>query len=156
MLKFSAYILTILIIFISCGKNDSSGCQPAAVDSEKPQMVAFCTANGINYTENASGMLFEIINAGTGTMAPTTSSTVTVQYVGKFFNGTIFDSSTTAFSSVLSSLIDGWKLGIPLIKKGGRIKMVIPSALAYSCTGYPPKIAPNTPLYFDVTLMDVK
>jgi FKBP-type peptidyl-prolyl cis-trans isomerase len=53
-------------------------------------------------------------------------------------------------------VIDGWKIGLPLIKKGGRIKLIIPSALAYSCTGAGTSIPPNTPLYFDVTLNDVK
>ena len=156
MTKLYGFLICMIVLMVSCGKADTSGCQPASVDGEKPQMVAFCNANGIKYSENPSGLLYEIITPGTGTITPTTSSTVSVMYVGKLFNGSTFDSSSMAFTSVLSSLIDGWKVGIPLIKKGGRIKLVIPSALAYSCTGYPPRISPNTPLYFDVTLTDVK
>jgi len=64
-------------------------------------------------------------------------------------------SDPTRSGWTLSSLIEGWKIGIPLIKKGGRIKLIIPSALAYGCTGYA-SIPPNTPLYFDVTLTDVQ
>ena len=119
-------------------------------------MVAYCTSNSINYTPSSSGLLYEIINPGTGTVQPTTSSTISVMYVGKLLNGTTFDSSTTVLSSVLSNLIDGWKQGIPLIRKGGRIKLVIPSALGYSCTGYPPVIPANSPLFFDISLTDVK
>lgn len=142
------------ILLTSCGKSDT-GCQPVPVTSEKQQLVSFCASNGINYTEHSSGLYYEIINPGSG-MSPTTSSTVSVVYTGKFFNGTVFDAAANPVTFPLSGVIDGWKIGVPLIKKGGRIKLVVPSALAYSCTGYMPTIQPNTPLYFDITLTDVK
>ncbi|MCA6452324.1 MAG: FKBP-type peptidyl-prolyl cis-trans isomerase [Chitinophagaceae bacterium] len=77
-------------------------------------------------------------------------------YTGKLLNGTTFDATANPISLSLSSVIDGWKIGLPLIKKGGRIKLVIPSALAYSCTGAGTSIPPNSPLFFDVTLQDVR
>jgi FKBP-type peptidyl-prolyl cis-trans isomerase FkpA len=140
----------------SCGKNaDSSGCQPVTVASEKSVMVAYCTSSSITYTEDPSGLLYQIIDPGTG-VAPTTANTISVVYTGKLFNGTTFDATANPISLPLSGVIDGWKIGIPKIKKGGRIKLVIPSALAYSCTGAGASIPPNTPLFFDVTLTDVK
>ncbi|MFN9589268.1 MAG: FKBP-type peptidyl-prolyl cis-trans isomerase [Bacteroidota bacterium] len=139
-----------------CLKNEPSGCQPVPVQSEKAPMVAFCTARNISYTEHSSGLLYEIMDPGQGTVVPTASSIVTVQYVGKLMNGTTFDSSSTPFTSGLSQLIDGWKIGLPLIKKGGKIKLVIPSALGYSCTGYPPIIPANSPLYFEISLVDLR
>lgn len=139
-----------------CLKTESSGCQPATVESEKSRMVQFCTTRNISYTEHSSGILYQIMDPGQGTLTPAPSSTVTVQYVGKLMNGTTFDSSSAPFTSGLSQLIDGWKIGLPLIKKSGRIKLVVPSALAYSCTGYPPVIPANSPLYFDITLVDIR
>jgi FKBP-type peptidyl-prolyl cis-trans isomerase len=139
-----------------CLKNEPSGCQPAPVQSEKTPMVAFCTARNISYTEHSSGLLYQIMDPGQGTLTPAASSIVTVQYVGKLMNGTTFDSSSTPFTSGLSQLIDGWKIGLPLIKKGGKIKLVIPSALGYSCTGYPPIIPANSPLYFEISLVDFR
>lgn len=139
-----------------CLKNEPSGCQPVPVQSEKAPMVAFCSARNISYTEHSSGLLYQIIDPGQGTLAPAASSIVTVQYVGKLMNGTTFDSSSTPFTSGLSQLIDGWKIGLPLIKKGGKIKLVIPSALGYSCTGYPPIIPANSPLYFEISLVDLR
>jgi len=140
----------------SCLKTEPSGCQPVAVESEKARLVKFCTDNNITYTEHSSGMLYQIMDPGQGTLAPAASSLVTVQYVGQYMNGVTFDSSSTPFTSSLSQLIDGWKIGLPLIKKGGKIKLVIPSALAYSCTGYPPVIPANAPLYFEVSLIDFR
>ncbi len=138
----------------SCSKSNS-GCQPATIASEKTAMVAFCTANSINYKEDPSGILYEIIIPGADP-APNLSSTVSTVYTGKLLNGNTFDAAANPITFQLSGVIDGWKIGIPLIKKGGRIKMVIPSALAYGCTGSGSAIAPNSPLYFDVTLTDVK
>ena len=67
----------------------------------------------------------------------------------------VFDSLITPLASgwPLSTLIDGWKIGLPLIKKGGHIKLVIPSSLAYGCSGYG-TIPPNTPIFFDINLID--
>ena len=148
-------LLAFSFVLNSCGKADTSGCQPASIASEKNAMVAYCTSSSITYTEHSSGLLYQIIDPGTG-IAPTTASTISVVYTGKLFNGTTFDATANPVSFPLSGVIDGWKIGIPLIKKGGRIKLIIPSALAYSCTGSGNSIPPNTPLYFDVTLTDVK
>ncbi len=150
----SVLVLSVFL-FGSCSKTDTSGCQPAAISSEKAQLVAYCTANSINYQEDPSGLLYEIILPGTGAN-PVATSTVSCVYTGKLLSGATFDATANPISFSLSGVIDGWKIGIKLIKKGGRIKLIIPSALAYSCTGYPPTIAPNTPLFFDVTLTDVK
>lgn len=156
----SSVLFLSVLLLNSCGKSDSSGCQPVPVASEKAAMVAYCTANGINYTQDPSGLLYEIIAPGTSP-APTLTSTVSAVYTGKLFDGTTFDATANPISFPLSGVIDGWKIGIPLIKKGGRIKLIIPSALAYSCTGRTDVagrvvIKPNEPLFFDVTLTDVK
>ena len=139
-------------LFAACGKTDTE-CVPATVASEKAAMVAYCTANNITYTEHASGILYEVMAPGLSTQ-PTLANTVSVVYTGKLLNGTQFDASANPVRLALSGVIKGWQIGIPLIKKGGRIKLVIPSSLAYGCTGQG-SIAPNSPLYFEVSLADV-
>lgn len=63
-----------------------------------------------------------------------------ITYTGKLLNGTTFDMQPNASQTGwnLYSPIQGWQIAIPLIKKGGEIKMVIPSALAYGCIGSGP------------------
>lgn len=139
-------------LFAACGKSDTE-CVPATVASEKAAMVAYCTANNITYTEHASGILYEVMAPGLSTQ-PTVANTVSVVYTGKLLNGTQFDASANPVRLALSAVIKGWQIGIPLIKKGGRIKLVIPSSLAYGCTGQG-SIPPNAPLYFEVSLADV-
>lgn len=142
------------ILAISCGKTDSTGCTPVPVASEKAALVKFCTDNNITYTEHPSGLLYQIITPGAG--APiNANSTVNAVYTGKLFNGTIFDARATPVEFSLSGVIEGWTIGIPLVRRGGRILLVIPSSLAYSCVGNNRGsviIPPNTPLYFDVTV----
>jgi FKBP-type peptidyl-prolyl cis-trans isomerase len=141
------------LLFAACGKT-SEPCVPATVASEKAAMVAYCTANNITYTEHASGILYEIMSPGLGAQ-PTLTNTVSTVYTGKLLNNSQFDASANPVSFLLNGVIEGWKIGIPLIKKGGRIKMVIPSSLAYGCNGSG-SIPANSPLYFEVTLTDVR
>jgi FKBP-type peptidyl-prolyl cis-trans isomerase FkpA len=141
------------LLFAACGKSDAP-CVPATVASEKAAMVAYCTANNITYTEHASGILYEIMSPGLGAQ-PTLTNTVSTVYTGKLLNNSQFDASANPVSFLLNGVIKGWQIGIPLIKKGGRIKMVIPSSLAYGCNGSG-SIPANSPLYFEVTLTDVR
>jgi FKBP-type peptidyl-prolyl cis-trans isomerase len=141
------------LLFAACGKTNTE-CVPATVASEKAAMVAYCTANNIMYTEHASGILYEVMAPGLSTQ-PTLANTVAVVYTGKLLNGNQFDASANPVRLALSGVIKGWQIGIPLIKKGGRIKLVIPSSLAYGCNGSG-SIPANSPLYFEVTLTDVR
>lgn len=147
--------IAVFALLTSCGKTDSGGCQPASVSSEKSAMVAFCTTNNITYTEHSSGILYQIINPGSG-VAPTVSSSVSAVYTGQLLNGNVFTTvnNPSAFMP-LSGLIQGWQIILPLIQKGGRVKMVIPSSFAWSCNGNGAAIPPNSPVYFDITLSDV-
>ncbi len=157
MLRRSSLIFVILFIisfFPGCTKDKS--CKPKSVQSEVPQMQAFAAINGINATAHSSGIYFEIITPGSGE-TPTANSKIVITYTGKMMDGNVFDEMTTPNTQnpwPLNGLIQGWIIGIPLIKEGGRIKLIIPSSLAYGCDQYY-SIPGNSVLYFDVTLVDV-
>ncbi|WP_164714394.1 FKBP-type peptidyl-prolyl cis-trans isomerase [Chitinophaga rhizosphaerae] len=56
----------------------------------------------------------------------------------------------------LKDHIPGWRIGLPLISKGGRILMYIPARLAFANIGIPGIIPPNSILICDVTLIDIR
>lgn len=85
---------------------------------------------------------------------------VSVNYTGKFANGTTFDSSAgrgpIKFVLGTGQVIKGWDEGILGMKVGDKKSLVIPPEKAYGAQGYPPVIPPNSTLYFDVELVDVQ
>jgi peptidylprolyl isomerase len=87
---------------------------------------------------------------------------VTVQYVGQLFaDGKEFDTNwikdRTPFAFTLGKgqVIQGWDMGVPGMKVGGRRILVIPAALAYGPAGAPPSIPANAPLVFVVDLKKI-
>ena len=122
-------------------KNDSSATQRA-------QMIAFCNNNGITYTIHPSGILYQITASG-DTAKPNLCTSLTMTYTGKLMTGIQFDKGTITFP--LKDLIVGWQIAVPLIGKGGKIKMVIPSSLAYGPNANG-SIPANSPLYFEMSI----
>ncbi len=110
----------------------------------------------LNFTRDASGVYYNIIFPGTGTTDVTLTSNITVNYIGKFFNGEQFDASAVGLplQTNFSSIIKGWQV-LTKIKKGGKMRLLIPSQKAYGTTGNR-TIPGNCPLDFEIELVDVK
>lgn len=136
-----------------CSKQ-KQGCTAVKPETEEPQILAYIASDSIHAAKHSSGIYYEIVNPGTG-ISPSQNSNVTVTYTGKFLNGNTFDKSTSPVSFRLGRVIEGWQIGIPLIKNGGRIKLLIPSAYGYGCNGSG-SIPPNSVLFFDVSLVNVQ
>jgi FKBP-type peptidyl-prolyl cis-trans isomerase FkpA len=142
---------------ISCLKKTSTAtCVLRTVTDDEPQILAYLNTNSISgYVKDASGLYYKIETQGSGP-APTTSSKIYVKYSGTFTDKTLFDAVTDASTTgwVLGTLLKGWQIGLPLIQKGGKIMLFVPSALGYGCapTG---KIPANSILIFEVELVDV-
>lgn len=155
------FVLAIAALLVSCIKSNT-GCEPLKPSAEEAQIVAYATANGINAIKDSSGIYYEIVEPGAGA-SPQLNSKIFVTYIGKRLDGTIFDKQEDASKTGWqlgqngnsTGLIEGWQIMLPLIHKGGHIKMIIPSSYAYGCTGYD-NIPPNEILFFDVTLFDVQ
>ncbi len=145
-LGFFALFLSILAIS-SCSKSSSSS------TNENEQMLSFATKNSITYVTDPSGLMYQIINPGTGTK-PRATSTVSASYTGTFMDGRVFDSSSTPISFPLTGVIKAWQIAVPMIAPGGEIKIITPSSLAYGASGYS-SIPGNTPLYFDIKLASI-
>lgn len=154
-------LFTIVISFlaISCSTSATAPvCTDVAPSAEEPAILSYCGANGITYTKDASGLYYQIIDSGVAPV-PVLNSQISITYVAKLLNGTTIDQRTTPITNLLSDLIDAWIIGMRKIGKGGRIKLVAPSALCYGCHGTKTtsfEVPANAILYFDITLTDVK
>ena len=114
-------------------------------------------AKGKDVKTTKSGLLYKIENAGKGEAIKATD-TVKVHYTGKLPNGKVFDSSVERGQPVefqLNQVIPGWTEGLQLVKKSGKIQLVIPPALGYGKQGAGASIPPNSTLIFDVEVLDV-
>ena len=147
-------LFVLIVVFSGCVK--SKTCTPNPPSSESLSILAYAAANGMTVTAHSSGLYYEILNPGSGGLL-TANSRIKITYVGELLDGTEFDRRDTPNNPawVLGGLIEGWQIGIPLIQKGGHIKLLIPSALAYGCQPYGP-LPGNSILYFDITLVDVE
>lgn len=109
------------------------------------------------FTKTSSGLYYKIADAGS--LSPiTVDSTVSAEYTGKLLNGVVFDKAVAGSPATfsLSGVIKGWKEAIPLLKQGGTIRMILPSALAYGFEGSSGSIPPFSCLDFNVKITDVK
>jgi FKBP-type peptidyl-prolyl cis-trans isomerase len=106
------------------------------------------------------------VTVGTGTTA-TPNSIVSVLYVGKLSNGTVFDSSAAHGNQPLSftlgqaGLIAGFQIGVNGMKVGGERLMAIPPSLGYGAQAVTDAsgtviIPANSTILFDVKLVGVK
>lgn len=149
-LKRSAiWLFAVFVTFSSCKKKLTQE------EADEKIIKQYISDKGLNAKATGSGLYYVVDTEGTGTN-PNINSTVTVVYRGTLTNGTEFDkSSSTGATFLLSNVIKGWQEGIPLYKKGGKGKLLIPSALGYGnqATG---KIPASSVLIFDVELLDVK
>ena len=110
--------------------------------------------------QDSGKLQIEDIKVGTGS-AVTAGDTVVMQYTGTLTNGTKFDSSydhgkpfTTRIG--VGQVIEGWDMGIPGMKVGGKRKLTIPPALGYGEHGAGGVIPPNATLIFEVELLEIK
>ena len=108
-------------------------------------------------TRTASGLVMIPIHAGKGA-SPGPNDQVSVNYKGKLIDGTVFDASAPQGQPAqfgLGGVIPCWSEALPLMKVGGKSRIVCPAALAYGAHGSPPAIGPDATLDFDVELVQI-
>ena len=107
----------------------------------------------------ASGLKYQVLKQGAGTVSPKATDTVKVHYHGTLLNGTVFDSSVQRgepISFPLNQVIAGWTEGLQLMKVGDKFKFEIPANLAYGERSPSPLIPPNSTLVFEVELLGIE
>ena len=146
------------VLFYSCKKESGCGYSDqniVAPVSEQQAVKSYLDSLSIySVDKDATGLYYQIVEDGDGG-SPNLCSQVEVAYTGKLVSGKVFEQKSAAFT--LGSSIEGLRKGIPLIKKGGHIKLYIPPTLAYGSKEIKDEagkviIPANSILIFDITL----
>lgn len=134
-------------------KNADSAVQAA---KDKIAILDAIAAGSLDTSGSKDGVYYQMIKEGNGTNV-LVSDTVVAFYKGALLNGQVFDETKYKPATFpLNRLIKGWQLGLPLCKTGGKIRLIIPSALAYSIRTRSPKIPPNSVLVFDIEVVETR
>ena len=123
----------------------------------------YLNKNNIQAEKTKWGTYVSITSAGSGPTL-TNKDVAVVNYTGKTFQDSTFDSNTDkSFNHVEPLYVDmsafqvipGWIDGLQMFQKGSKGKIVIPSSLGYGEQGRAPKINPNENLVFDIEVTDI-
>ncbi len=149
--------LAAVLCLVGCKETTDS-----AVDQPTPKAATDKPADNAPKSDmktTASGLKYQVLKQGTGTVSPKATDTVKVHYHGTLLDGTVFDSSVERgepISFPLNGVIPGWTEGLQLMKVGDKFKFEIPPNLAYGPNSPSPKIPPNSTLVFEVELLGIQ
>ena len=99
-------------------------------------------------------LLFALAACDSSSDVADAGSTVTVAYVGRLADGTVFDQSTRATFS-LRDVIPGFRRGVVGMTVGETRTITVPPEEGYGSVPRP-GIPANSTLVFEVTLLDVE
>ncbi len=107
-----------------------------------------------------SGLVYEDIEVGDGTLCTGRGQTAIVHYTGWLEDGTQFDSSKDrnkpfSFPVACSYVIPGWDEGVVGMRVGGVRRLVVPPQLAYGDKGAGGAIPANATLSFEIELLEI-
>jgi FKBP-type peptidyl-prolyl cis-trans isomerase len=118
----------------------------------------FLSSKRIKAEKMIDGIFYTIHTEGVG-VEPHQGDYVKIRYVGRLLSGKIFDKSAEnepyIFQLGSGQVIAGWNKAIPKLKIGTKTTLYIPSDLAYGTTGIGTIIPPNTPLIYDLEVVEV-
>lgn len=146
-------LISLLIISFCCGTYGASAQDFSSnLTEEREFLKSNKSVSGVK--SSATGLQYIISSKGKG-RKPTMEDEVYVKYVGKFIDGTIFDSHTDSPAVFkMNGIIQGMSEGLKMICPGGKITLFIPSDLGYGPKGAG-AIPGNKLLIFEVELLDV-
>ncbi|MDE6397419.1 MAG: FKBP-type peptidyl-prolyl cis-trans isomerase [Muribaculaceae bacterium] len=134
--------------------NSRSVSDTVSVESQEGFLSNLAATDGAIRTP--SGLVFIVEQEGEGPF-PAPDDVVTVDYVGRFSDGTVFDRTEgRPVDFPIGAVVPGFAEGLQMMKPGGRYRIAFPASLGYGAQGIPGAIPGNAAIDFTVTLHSVK
>lgn len=125
-----------------------------------PDDYDFVTKKWPNAKISNTGIRYIVEKPGSGQVLMP-GDLVMVNYTGMLLNGKVFDEDHDrahpfAFRVDRGEVITGWDQIFQIMRPGDKWLLIIPPELAYGRRGYPPRVAPDATLVFEVEVVGVK
>ncbi len=143
------------------------------LETDKSIIERYLADNNLTAEKTDDGLYYVIEKAGKG-RKPNNGENVHVSYTVRLLDGTFIDSSSEQLSKENNTynpnrpygpykftlgtraVIEGWDLGIALIEKGTKAKLLVPSGLGYGPNARGDAIPANSVLIFDLELVEIE
>lgn len=124
------------------------------IEASKQFTDQYAQQEGVYSTD--SGILYKIINKGSGSASPGLNDQVECNYAGRLVSGQEFDSSKgSPVTFGVSQVIPGWTEVLQMMVEGDKFEVVIPADLAYGAQGVRGVIPPYSTLIFEMELVNI-
>lgn len=150
---------SLLLILGACSKkNGSDEATPQNAITENA-IQEYLHEHNETATRDVSGLYYRVEAPGDSTHFVKATSIPTVIYTNYLVTGEVVGTSlgpTDFDHRMLKNHIPGWQIGLQKISQGGKIRLYIPSALAYGSVGVNGVIPPNAILISDLELVSIR
>ena len=135
--------------------NQTDSLEQASID--KAIIIQSLTRGGADTAAQTNHVYYTMLKEGSGNYVSVTD-TVTVYYTGSLLkDGSVFDATKDKPATFpLNRLIKGWQYALVKCKVGGKVRVYIPSGLAYATRLRSKNIPPNSILVFDIEVIEAK
>lgn len=150
--------VSLLFLLGACSKNSSVELPQADAMSANAIQKYLLDHNEIA-TRDVSGLYYTVQKPGDSTHFVKATSIPTVIYTNYLITGEVVGTSlgpTDFDHRMLKNHIPGWQIGLQKISQGGKIRLYIPSNLAYGTVGIAGIIPPNAILISDLELVSIR
>ena len=152
----------VLLVNTSCLTEEEKVERTLAIEmQELDEFLEKLMADGYDIDTTDLGVYYIVNEEGSGNY-PQAGDTLSVEYIGAFTDGNVFDASANYWPDAIwtlyykkQSIIPGFENALSIMKKGGEIDAIIPSTLGYGITGSG-VIPPYTTLIFNIKLRNIK
>lgn len=164
---YSFLVLFCLVLFFSsCLTDEEKEERTYEMEmAELDEMLEKIVNEGYDIDTTELGVYYVVMEEGDAEgISPAEGDTITIEYIGYYTDGSIFDASkdhfpdgkwTFKYMDEEIGLIPGMTDGLSVMTVGAEHDMIITSNLAYGATGQG-LVPPYTTLIFSVTMHDIK